>query len=126
MRTYRNRFALAAPLLALILLSGCRATEAKEAFARRFSCPSDKVEVRSRADLNYYDVHPRAMPRDEPPAEVKSDASRLAVWQEQRRGAMATKNGEAVYEVTGCGHTLLYSCTYSPSCHAGEETPARK
>jgi hypothetical protein len=106
-------------LVACVVICGCRSSEAKSDFALSFSCPEHRIEVTRRKDLGYYDVHPEEA-SDQAPAELKDDPGRLALWQDQRRESMSTNTYEEVYEVAGCGHTSLYSCSSRPSCHEGK------
>ena len=102
-------------LVALVVAAasmGCESLddEARDDFAAEFSCPMNRVEVRPRPDIDGYTaVHGKA---PAPPAEIAKDPGRLAVWQkdlDERR----SHNYGTVYEVRGCSHGKLYTCSRS-------------
>lgn len=102
----------------LLLLAGCErlSTGAREDFGRRYSCPDDRVTVKSREDLQADQVLGLRLPEPQPPAEVKSDPGRFAKWQADRaqdRTRMAALNEHyEVFEVSGCGHTDVVACRH--------------
>jgi hypothetical protein len=92
-------------------------TQAKEDFAKKFSCPEEQVTVKDRKDLNADDVLERdRKPRkkDVAPPEIASDRARLAKWTKDRDDAEATRrsfhSSYDVLEVAGCGHKNLVVC----------------
>jgi hypothetical protein len=108
------------PLVILVMLSGagCKRlkTGAGEDFAKRYSCPEDRVEVRERTDVKWSTVVLGGRAREAPPAEVKDDPERLAKWNADR----ADKDAETrkrlddldVFQVSGCGHDELVACAH--------------
>jgi hypothetical protein len=92
-------------------------TQAKEDFAKKFSCPEEQVTVKDRKDLNADDVLERdRKPRkkDVAPPEIASDPARLAKWTKDRDDAEAARrsfhSSYDVLEVAGCGHKNLVVC----------------
>ena len=88
---------------------------AREDFAARYSCPEDRVEVKSRGDLQ----PARALGKTSeasatPPDEVMRDPGRYAKWQQdqadRREEKLATYIGYEVIEANGCGHTEILVC----------------
>ena len=111
------------PLLLLVffalpaLVSGCKrlSTGAREDFARRYSCPENRIDVKERTDLRAQDVlGPGQQPEAQPPDEVKNDPGRYAQWKkdqaEQRQGQAARYADYEVFELTGCGHAATLAC----------------
>jgi hypothetical protein len=125
---------LAAACLLLLPLgaTACKrlSTGAREDFAARHSCPEDRVEVKTRSDLQPAQVLGRAgeMPAT-PPDEVKKDPGRYAKWQkdqaERREATLATYSVYEVIEASGCGHNELLVCHHprdENGTRAGEVT----
>ncbi len=99
------------------LVSGCKrlGTGAREDFARRYSCPEDRIAVNARSDLRAQDVLGAGQqPEVQPPHEVKSDPGRYAEWKkdqaEQQRRLAASYADWEVFELTGCGHAATLAC----------------
>jgi hypothetical protein len=120
--------ALGGLLLVLGLLTpACKAlkTGAREEFAKKFSCPDDRVEVVERKDLLAYDV--LYGDRDElakaPPEEVAADPERLAKWKADHQASDDTNrnfyNGFTVFEVSGCDHEVLMACHHPSGKYKG-------
>lgn len=105
-------------LLALLALGSCKrlATGAKEEFGEKLSCPVDRVVVKGRSDLKYGDLVIAQRTAELPPEEIGKDPQRLAKWQNDRRKAQEKQqrdlNGLAMFEVSGCDHTLLLGCRH--------------
>jgi hypothetical protein len=84
--------------LALLALSACAAgweeapVEARERFVRDFTCPEERVLVAEQPP--------------QPPADVRDDPARMALWQE-RFEDVRFEHAE------GCGHDALYRCRRS-------------
>src|SRR5690349_10774430 len=84
-------------------LAGCKklTTGAREEFAKKYSCPLDRVGVRLREDLRYGDLVVEE-PDDPPPEEVKRDPARLAKFKADRArqlsAARASLNDLDVFE----------------------------
>lgn len=108
-------------LIAAVSLFGCKrlSTGAKEDFARRHSCPEDRVTVKERSD-----VHPASLlapeGKETPPDDVKKDPARLAKWEADKKEQRAkTESGYArsytVYEVRGCDLAVFVACTHADS-----------
>ncbi len=103
----------------LVPLLGCTrlSTGARKDFARQYSCPDDRVQVRSRDDLNAKDLlAPNRAPAPPPPLEVKNDPARYALWKANQAAARAREaapyGAYEVFTVTGCGHTELLACRH--------------
>ncbi len=98
-----------ATLVVAVCLGACQSLSegARSDFATSFTCPLDRVEVRSRPELHPSDwFEPRR-----PPSEVASDSARLRMWQdEQERLRTIEDKYHSIYEARGCGHQALYEC----------------
>jgi hypothetical protein len=113
---------LACVWLVVPLLAGCTslATGARQDFARRVTCPADKVSVVRRPDVPPHTFYSFFVNESSPPADVAADPSRLSLWQQERdkkiRDADA-KCGDGgmcdVFEVAGCGQRQVVYC-YHP------------
>ncbi|MGK3995561.1 hypothetical protein [Sorangium sp. So ce1024] len=107
-------------LITSVILSsaGCKRlkTGAREDFAKRHSCPEDRVEVIERDDVKWSTVVFGAGPQETPPDEVKSDPGRLAKWNADRAAKdaemRATLDDLDVFQVRGCGHDELVACAH--------------
>ncbi len=96
-------------ILSASTLIGCATLgdEARDTFAKNFSCPEERVEVRERKDIRPSDW----LNSEVPPGEVAADPARLAMWNEQQAKLRADDDDRhSIFEVRGCGHELLYSC----------------
>jgi hypothetical protein len=111
--------AILAGMSALLLAAGCDSFDGttKEAFASAFTCPQDRITVRPRPDVVFFDFFARSRPPDDPAADVKADPQRLSMWKEKvaedeasYRRARASKSA---FEASGCGHKNFYSCSRS-------------
>jgi hypothetical protein len=114
-----------AALVAITLAVGaCKSgamDSAKEDFAKKYTCPEDRVEARIREDVTATQVYNRKP--STPPAEVASDPARLALWRKQQSDSAARDNdGHHVVEVRGCGHHELDACGYVAH-HASTSSP---
>ncbi len=118
-------------LVALVTLgaSACKqlTSGAREDFAARYSCPEDRVEVKSRGDLRPAQVLGRtgeASPA--PPDEVRRDPGRYAKWQkdqdDRREAKLATYIGYEVIEASGCGHSEILVCHHPGGSKGGTRT----
>jgi hypothetical protein len=120
----RNQTVVIALVLGSLVASAasCKKIEtgAREEFARKHSCPEDRVEVKARPDVKWGQL---TMPPDrdtQPPDEVKNDPGRLAKWQadqaESGPGRMRTHlDSLDVFEFHGCGHDALMACKHPTS-----------
>lgn len=90
---------------------------AKSEFAKRYSCPEERVTVKQRKDLD-----PAALlnppVKVDPPDEVKKDPGRLAKWQADRKAeddqaASGYRRSYTVFETEGCDHRVLLACTHA-------------
>ena len=121
---------LAASLLALPLVAiACKqlSSGAREDVTARYSCPEDRVEVKSRADLQPAPVLARASDATAtPPDEVKRDPGRYAKWQkdqaDRRESRAATYIGYEVIQASGCGHDELLVCHHPGGSKGGTRT----
>ena len=102
--------------LILAFLGACANLEegAKQKFSADFSCPADRVTAKLRADLNSMEFRFGPQAKPEPPAEIKGDPARLALWEEQQKKDQAATDRvnelDKVIEVTGCDKTAFYIC----------------
>ena len=116
----RDRLALTlirgALVLGLVAGVGCKRlkTGAREEFGRKYTCPEERIEVRARDDVTYGDLVLRSQTRETPPDEVKNDPGRRAKWEhdqkKKRDDFKDSLDGLDVFEVRGCGHTVLLGC----------------
>jgi len=117
---------------------GCQslATGAKEAFAKKYSCPADRVVVRKRGDVRPSQIYlDNDWTPGTPPEEVASDPGRLSVWRRERAKSRQQRidsydhrfnHSITVFEVGGCGHTAFMGCYhpqrgYAADCKEGHE-----
>ena len=88
---------------------GCKSLEqgAREAHAREFSCPENRIDVHPRKDV---DAYTSTFGEGVPPSdEVKKDPQRYAIYKKQQRESHENWNGMGeVMEAKGCGHDVLY------------------
>jgi hypothetical protein len=121
MRT-RERVTSCVGLLAGALgLGACTSLEegARDAFSRDFSCPEGRIDVHARKDLDAYDLTFGGM-GSAPPADVKKDPERLALWQRRQREQHDAWNDRiGVFEARGCGHDALYTCSHPNGSKGG-------
>jgi hypothetical protein len=120
------------PAACLLLALGATACKqlssgAREDFAARYSCPEDRVVVKTRDDLTPAQALGKANePAAQPPDEVKRDPGRLAKWQkdqaERREARLATYIGYEVIEASGCGHTDILVCHHPGGSKGGTRT----
>ncbi len=92
-------------------------TQAKDDFAKEFSCPDARVVVKERPDLNADEVLQRKKTKQQkaaPPPDVAADPARLAKWTKDQADSDALRvsmhAGYDVFEVTGCDHKNLVVC----------------
>jgi hypothetical protein len=92
---------------AVVALAGaCNWTgAAQDTFARRQSCPADRVIATRRADVQPSGAAPSAMPAD-----VEADPERRELWLASERERRDRASRVRVYEVEGCGVSRLYAC----------------
>lgn len=117
----------------VLLMAGCKKLEtgARETFSQQFSCPEERITVAARADVDAYALQFAAV-LPVPPAEVRDDPARLAVWKRNQDSARAEWNARfRAFEVQGCEHQGLYLCAHpngdqgsSPNLAAVSCTPA--
>ena len=93
---------------------GCKSLEtgAKEHFAKKYSCPEDRVEAHARPDLRWSKIVFGDRPEEVPPDEVKNDPGRLAKWNEDHQGNAASLDKFDVFEAKGCGHEQIMACLH--------------
>jgi hypothetical protein len=93
-------------------------------FSLDAACPTERITLKARSDLKPYDLIFGAQPIIAPPAEIKDDPARLAVWQEGQAKNQANQddwnNQSAVFEMEGCDVRRVYLCRrdvdYNPYC----------
>jgi hypothetical protein len=96
-------------LLCGSLAVGCKGmkTGAQQNFAREFTCPEDRVEVRPRTEIRPSDLKTKSTPSKE----IAADPQRLKIWQTAKDESDASENSlNEVFEARGCDHQALYSC----------------
>jgi hypothetical protein len=108
----------------LLTFSACKSvkTGAKEHFAKKFSCPDDRVSNIERKDIMWGSFILEQQ-KQEPPEEVKKDPGRLAKWQKDK----ADENKELkshldsldVYEGNGCDHKVIMACYHTGDSEGG-------
>jgi hypothetical protein len=112
---------------------------AKEDFAKKYSCPDDRVTTKIRTDIDPRQALASAseLKVATPPDEVKDDPGRLARWQAdqdaERESRRRSYSSNTMIEVTGCGHSQIVACrphhqgsaTYPDwaDCRAPERVP---
>lgn len=113
------RFALLFFVLATTTLACANiSANAKSQFGSHFSCPDPRVEVVPRPTMQWGEIRDRLLPKtvEAPSAEIVADPERLAKWKEDRELLRAEQlesyNRYEVYELNGCGHTVLMGCDY--------------
>jgi len=89
--------------------------DAKQAFSREFFCPEERIDARRRTDVNVWDITHGA---DEPPAELKADPARVALWKQQQRNRRHGNRGP-VFQMSGCGNDVLYECFHPQQTFGG-------
>jgi hypothetical protein len=108
---------------------------ARDDFARRFSCPEDRVHVVLRQDLRRRleteddrDLARTRYPlQDTPLPEVARDPERLAkwrrdqteIWRERTSMLQGLHSNEDVFELNGCEHALLLACRHPSALRGG-------
>jgi hypothetical protein len=112
--------------IALILLSlaACKSNKsgAREHFAKKFSCPEDRVTIVERSDMKWGSIILDGQ-QPEPPAEIKADPGRLAKWQkdkaDEQKESRATLDALDVFEGNGCNHSALMGCGHASDSEGG-------
>jgi hypothetical protein len=112
--------------LSVSFLVACASAEsgAKKEFSKTYVCPNDRITAKVRKDINGYDLQWGPYVYKEPPADIKADPGRLAVWNSQQEEEKGRHNSwwsdYKTIEVSGCDFKVFYSCsTYDdgePSC----------
>lgn len=109
----RRRVLLCLAVLLPAAVAGCasREREARETFAERFTCPIERVTATKVDGVRRSEVHQRATPIPDPPAEIRADPARLAQWTESHRVSPGFDWYYEGYRAAGCGHRAEYLCT---------------
>ncbi len=86
--------------------------EARARFVEETSCPSDRVSVTERPDLDHETLVRDFGSGSRPPADVAADPARLRIWRNtQRAESLNHRVGFRVFEFMGCGAVKsLYAC----------------
>ncbi len=98
--------------------TACRrlSTGARDRFGIEYSCPEDRITVRSRSDIDYGDRVLAGLAPEAPSREVSGDPARLAKWRDDQAAEHARIRAEcddySVFQVTGCGHEELLACAH--------------
>jgi len=100
-------------------------TGAKEEFAKKYSCPDDRVKVVERKDLQAYEVIFGKTEEKEPPDEVKDDPERLAKWkadhaESDSKGRSYFNSSYDVFQVSGCDHDVVMACHHPTGSKGGQ------
>jgi hypothetical protein len=97
-----------------VALCGCTSLDegARQEFSRHFTCPESSITVTERSDLDADEIERGPIP--DPPAEVKADPTRLALWNQQHQ---PIHTGHTIYQAAGCDHEVFYSCGRSKKSH---------
>jgi hypothetical protein len=97
-------------VVAVGVLASCASLSggARDEFAKRTSCPPDRVTVVPSPD---YQVP--LPPEPSPPADVAGDPGRVAYWRQQQDAARSKQRnpGCDLFEVSGCGQRVNGSRT---------------
>jgi hypothetical protein len=107
--------AVAGAAVVCLAAAGCwsPSDEVREDFSRELSCPKGSIQVRTRADVDAYDLTHDSR---KPPADVAANPQRLAVWQSnQERDREYSRSHYGVLEAKGCGSESLYECVTTTS-----------
>jgi hypothetical protein len=106
-------------LFALLATISCKrlATGAREEFAKKYSCPENRVAVTERSDLHYGDLVVQAQ-TEEPPEDVKKDPERLAKFKKDKADEKSELKNNLnsnldMFAVKGCDHDVLMGCGHA-------------
>ena len=114
-------------ILLCIGVAGCGSQKeaAYRDFSETHSCPRDRMTVEPIAGVTMRDLWLRANPFPDPPADLRSDPARLAVWREvqekEREGPLRGVKAYRLFHVSGCGQSVDYAC-YCPPQRNGAVT----
>lgn len=111
---------LAALLLASLLLPGCtsRVDAARALFVQAKTCPADRVQVSELEGSTLHELRQRQQAKNaqEPPADIRADPARLALWQQQQAESERTMqwvDGRyRLYHASGCDLQEDYACEF--------------
>ena len=104
-------------VVAVALVAGCQSPEgsAQETFSRANTCPPDRVQAKTRADLNPSSFVNTGT--EEPPKDIAADPARLKMWRDERAKRAASSEHsfdmtgkQHIVEVSGCGKHVFYEC----------------
>jgi hypothetical protein len=85
------------------------ASDARDAYSKSSSCPTELVSVRRRADVGPHTLWGLGM--QEPSPDIAADPVRLRFWQQVTVAKTRQRDDLAeVYEVRGCGAEQLLCC----------------
>ena len=125
---HRARAVVVLVLLALVTPACKRlVTGAREEFAKKFSCPEDRVQVAERKDLSAYELIFGKMEAEKPPEAVLDDPERLAKWKADHDKSESKKRWDAsfaVFEASGCDHKALLACAHPGGSKGGQRLNA--
>ncbi len=118
----RVRLCLAVLLAAAVAGCGSQKEAAFRTFSEAYSCPRERMTVAPVKDVTMRDLWLRANPLPEPPADVRADPARLAVWRraqdKEREGPLRGVESYELFRVSGCGQAVDYAC-YCPPQRTG-------
>jgi hypothetical protein len=105
-------------LLLALATSGCKSLKsgARESFARKYSCPEDRVEIAPRKELRAADLLLPKTVETLPADEIKNDPGRLQKWRDDRAAVREQQvrlyERYEVFAATGCDKSALVCCQH--------------
>lgn len=105
---------------ASLLLAACGSPKeaAYRSFSEAYSCPENRITIEAIKDVTMTELWLRAHPEPDPPAEIRADPARLAVWKKARQknleGLMRGLRQYELFHASGCGHEVDYACFCPP------------
>ena len=106
----------ASGLMLALLLVGCGdpVEAAREQATKTWTCPTDRVQVTRRDDLDGAEVYRKRASRGTPPPDVAADPGRKAMFEAQQNESIersaAIFGGAKLVEARGCGKEALLAC----------------
>lgn len=107
-------------LLVVLVFGACTdfVEKSKKTFSKEYSCPLDRVTSKLRVDLSSEDLTFGYRSKTEPPADIKYDPARLAMWEaKEKKDNPPRPPTNNVFEVSGCSEKAFYICRPGTSCN---------